>query len=80
MTLEATLREDTPSAKASRKQRAELIEKVLAVELGVTDGTTVSLVEAGLPENIIGDRAPDREVTILADFLRKHLARHLAEQ
>lgn len=60
----------------SRQQRIELIEKVLAVDVGVTDWKTVSLVESALPHNI-SRRATDRETAEFAAFLRAQLAREL---
>lgn len=64
---------------ADRRQRIAAIEKVLAVELGVTDGATMSLIEAAAPTVKAGARPPDRELASFADFLRTRLARELAE-
>lgn len=66
------------AVEAERRQRVALVEKVLAVELGVTDGATVALVEAALPR-AVRERVPDRELAGFADFLRQRLARQLEE-
>ena len=62
-----------------RERRVAMIEKVLAVELGVTDGATISLVETALPLVRPRHGFTDREVATLADFLRERLSRALAE-
>lgn len=56
-----------------RRQRIEIIEKVLVVELGITDATTLGMIEAALPD--VNGRHPvgDREVAALAEFLRLRL-------
>lgn len=80
MALDAALREDASLRDTLRSRRVELVAKVLAVELGITDGATLAMVESALPGAITGDRAAtDREVAVLAGFLRKHLGRQLAE-
>jgi hypothetical protein len=76
--LQANLAEDG-RAEPDRAQRIAAIEKVLAVELGLTDGATLSLIEATAPRLKSGQRAADREVAAFADFLRHRLARQLAE-
>lgn len=70
--LQAVFVEDGRGA-LDRRQRIEAIEKVLAVELGVTDGATLSVVEAAVPHLPAGQRAHDREITALAEFLRGRL-------
>lgn len=77
--LEAASREDASPRETLRNRRMELVAKVLAVELGITDGATLAVVESALPGSIEGSRATEREVTTLAGFLRKHLGRQLAE-
>jgi hypothetical protein len=77
-TLAAFSREGNQPAKPNRAERTALIEKVFAVELGVTDGATISLVEAALPQHL-DERARDRDIATLAEFFRQHLARQLAE-
>lgn len=77
--LEAAAREDAGPRDALRSRRLELVAKVLAVELGVTDGATIAVIESALPEMIDGRRPTDRDVSALAGFLRKHLGRQLAE-
>jgi hypothetical protein len=76
--LQAIFAEDG-RGEPDRRQRIETIEKVLAVELGVTDGTTLSLVEAAVPHLQVGKRAQDREVAALAEFLRERLGALLTE-
>jgi hypothetical protein len=71
---------DDGRAEPDRRQRIETIEKVLAVELGLTDSATLALIEATVPRIKAGVRAPDRELAGFADFLRQRLATHLAEQ
>jgi len=53
--------------------RREAIAKVLAVEEGITDGTTLALVAAGVPF-MARDRAPSsRDIESFAAFLRERL-------
>jgi hypothetical protein len=59
-----------------RRQRIATIEKVLAVELGITDGMTMALVEAAVPHVGAAKPVPDRDVAAFAEFLRQRLARH----
>lgn len=77
--LEAAAREDAGTRYALRGRRLELVAKVLAVELGVTEGATIAVIESALPELVDGHRPTDRDVSALAGFLRKHLGRQLAE-
>lgn len=77
--LKAASCEDATPREALRSRRVELVAKVLAVELGITDGATLAVVESALPGAVEGSRAAEREVAALAGFLRKHLARQLAE-
>lgn len=62
-----------------RSKRIETIEKVLAVELGVTDGPTLALVEAAAPASGVLNRPAARDVVAFAEFLRRRLARQLTE-
>jgi hypothetical protein len=62
-----------------RSQRIEVVAKVLAVEFGVTDGATLSSVEAAAPTVLPGQPAHARDTAEFADFLRQRLAIHLAE-
>jgi primosomal protein N'' len=62
-----------------RTQRLATIEKILAVELGVTDGAVQSAVEAAAPSLQAVRQAPERETAALADFLRQRLAAFLVE-
>jgi hypothetical protein len=76
--LEASVAEDG-GGELDRRQRIQAIEKILAVELGITDGTTVALVEAAMPSGRAAKQAPEREVAALAVFLRERLGPQLAE-
>lgn len=76
-TLQAGYTEDG-RGEPDRRQRIEVIEKVLAVELGVTDAATMSVIEAAVP-NLRVARAAGRETAVFAEFLRQRLARQLAE-
>lgn len=62
-----------------RRQRIETIEKVLAVELGVTDSSTLALVESALPDAKTAGRGLEREFAGFAELLRQRLAAQLAE-
>lgn len=77
--LEVAVREDATARDARRSRRLDLVAKILAVELGVTDGATIAVIDSALPEMIDGRRPTDRDVSALAGFLRKHLGRQLAE-
>jgi hypothetical protein len=77
--LEEVLREDTNSRAEVAARRIQLVEKVLAVEVGVTDGALVALVESALPRKIGAEPVPDREIVRFADFLRKRLGAQLTE-
>ena len=77
--LEASAAEDGRGG-PNRRQRIETIEKVLAVELGITDGTTSALIEAAVPNVAPLKYGHEREVAAFADFLRQRLARELAEE
>lgn len=77
--LEEVLREDINSRAEVAARRTQLVEKVLAVEVGVTDGSLVALVESALPRKIGAEPVPDREIVRFADFLRKRLGAQLTE-
>ena len=62
-----------------RQQRMAAIEKVLAVELGITDGTTIALIESVVPTLKSTQPGSDREVADFAEFLRRRLGAQLAE-
>ena len=76
--LQAALAEDG-QPQPDRRQRIEAIEKILAVELGITDGATLALIEATVPGVKTGQRTPDRDLTGFADFLRLRLGSKLDE-
>jgi len=70
--LEGVLREDAAEENEKDRRRAELVEKVLAIEAGVIDSVTVNTVLAAVPlarrENF-----SDREKSEFAAFLRQRL-------
>jgi hypothetical protein len=53
--------------------RQDMVTKVLAVEAGVTDGSTVKLVANALPRIYPAQPTLDRDVAELAAFLRVQL-------
>jgi hypothetical protein len=75
--LHASFAEDG-RGEPDRRRRIEAIEKVLAVELGITDGTIMAMVESAAPNLSAVKRSPDQEIAAFADFLRQRLARQLA--
>ena len=77
--LEEVVREDANSRTEATARRTQLVEKVLAVEVGVTDGALVALVESALPRKVGAEPVPDREIVRFADFLRKRLGTQLTE-
>lgn len=60
-----------------RAQRIAVIEKILAVDLGVTDPTTLATIEAAAPDRTTARQSPDRELASFAAFLRRRLANEL---
>jgi hypothetical protein len=76
--LQASFDEDG-RGEPDRQQRIEAIEKVLAVELGITDGTTLAVIETAVPNLKAARQAPDQEVATFADFLRRWLGPQLTE-
>ena len=60
-----------------RLRRIEAVEKVLAVELGITDGATLALIEAAVPS--LQNAPTEREIAAFADFLRRHLGALLTQ-
>lgn len=78
LALRASFAEDG-RGEPDRAQRVATIEKVLAVELGVTDGATLGMIEAALPDlKTLPAAARDREVAALAELLRRRLGAQLA--
>lgn len=72
--LEGVLTEDgvrPDSIRAAR--RTELIEKILAIEEGVTAGPTVQLIAMALPRISRETATSDREVEEFAALLRREL-------
>ena len=76
--LQASFAEDG-RGEPDRRQRIAAIEKVLAVELGVTDGTITASIEAAAPNLAAVKQARDREIAAFAEFLRRRLGLQLAE-
>lgn len=72
--LEGVMHEDTAATEPGKaRRRTELVEKILAIEAGVTDGVTIKTVEAALP-TIAPERATSpREQSEFAAFLRRRL-------
>jgi hypothetical protein len=70
--LERILVEDVPDETEQRKRREELVAKILAVEMGVTEGRQVLRVTGALPRVLPDEPVPEREVRELADLLRAH--------
>lgn len=60
-----------------RPARLAVIEKILAVELGVTDAVTLAGIEAAAPSLATAETLSPREQAAFAEFLRRHLASHL---
>jgi len=75
--LRTTYTEDGRGA-PDRRTRIETIEKVLAIELGVTDGATLSLIEAAAPSFPPFAPASSRDLAEFAEFLRRRLGAQLA--
>jgi hypothetical protein len=75
--LEAVLTEDNTVAGTSATRRLALVEKVLAVEAGVLDGTLHRTVLAALPTVVPGKPVSDREVREFSAFLRDRLPAEL---
>lgn len=69
----AALEDDAPGLRKSTVTREDMVAKVLAVETGVTDGSTVQLVASALPRITAQRSASDRDVSELAAFLRARL-------
>ena len=69
--LEKVLAEDAGQGAARR--RLELVEKILAVEAGVLDGSLHRTVLAALPVAAEGLTVPDREAREFSAFLRERL-------
>ena len=71
--LEAVLAEDQTAADTSARRRLELVEKILAVETGMLDGTLHGTVLAAMPALTPGKPVSDREVREFSAFLRERL-------
>ena len=71
--LEAVLVEDASTAGASATRRLELVEKVLAVEAGVLDGTLHRTFLAAMPGLTPDKPVSDRELREFSAFLRERL-------
>jgi hypothetical protein len=76
--LQASFREDG-RGEPDRRHRIEAIEKVLAVELGITNGITTALIEAAAPSVTVTKQIPEQEVAAFAGFLRSRLGTQLDE-
>ena len=76
--LQASFLEDG-RGEPDRRHRIEVIEKVLAVELGITNGASSALLEAAAPNVKASNQIPEQEIAAFAEFLRRHLGTHLAE-
>lgn len=66
---------DSSSAEKPRpgSRREEQVAKVLAVEAGIVDGATVQWVASAIPTIDLRRESTEREVSELADFLRRQL-------
>lgn len=62
-----------------RRERIDAIGKVLAIELGVTDGTTLALIDAAAP-HVGTTKFSERDVAGFAAFLRTRLGSLLTER
>jgi len=71
--LETVLAEDAPGPGSGATRRLELIEKILAVEAGVLDGTLHRTFLAAMPAITPGKPVSDREVREFSAFLRERL-------
>ena len=71
--LEGVLAEDGANAGVGATRRLELVEKVLAVEAGVLDGTLHRTFLAAMPGLTPGKPVSDREVREFSAFLRERL-------
>jgi hypothetical protein len=72
--LEGVLLDDAaPDESESAQRRAELVEKILAVEAGVVDGPTVQMVLAAMPAIDIEQPIVDRDRDDFAAFLRRQV-------
>ena len=76
--LQASFLEDG-RGEPDRRHRIEAIEKVLAVELGITNGTTSALLEAAAPMVKAANQIREQEIAAFAEFLRRQLGTHLVE-
>ncbi len=80
--LETVLAEEPggTSGPAASTRRRELVAKILAIEAGVTDESSIRDVESALPTVSPKSRPTDRELASLADFLCHRLGASLQLQ
>jgi hypothetical protein len=62
-----------PSADEHARRRAELVEKVLVVEMGTVHQRKTQLALAAMPAIYPDEDTPQRQIDELAAFLRRHL-------
>jgi hypothetical protein len=55
------------------RRRVELVEKVMAIEAGVVDGSTHRLLLAAMPTVTPGTPVGDRDLREFTSFVRRHL-------
>ncbi|ACB73613.1 hypothetical protein [Opitutus terrae] len=78
VSLQESRAEDGRSA-PDRAERIATLEKVLVVELGLTDSSTLSLIEAAVPDLALAQHDSGRELAAFAEFLRRRLGAQLSE-
>lgn len=71
--LEAGFDEEGAAAAARAEGRAQMVAKVLAVEIGVTDGAVVRMVADAAPRVRAGEDVLSKEQVDYAAFLRRQL-------
>ena len=71
--LEEVLADDADASGAAIQRRVELVEKVMAVEAGVLDGTMHRSFLAAMPTVAPGKSISDRELKEFSAFLRERL-------
>ena len=75
--LEEALADDAGDAGSEARRRLELVEKVMAVEAGVLDGTMHRTFLAAMPTVTPGKPVSDRELREFSAFLRARLPAEL---
>jgi hypothetical protein len=55
------------------RRRVELVEKVMAIEAGVVDGSMHRLLLAAMPTVVPGTPVADRDLREFTSFVRRHL-------